>query len=334
MRLHLLSLALFSISSAYAQPLVAAHDGSLLDSNLRFVGRWQTNEAGAVGSNWGGAYLRARFTGTSVAAAANSTAGGRAMMVSLDGETPREIESLDIHNLATGEHSLLLGAPNQNAEMAFRGLKLDAGATTLPLAPRPFIEFVGDSITTGGGQTRPGTVNYAWQTAETLGADHAQIAFSGRALTTGFGCARDKAALDTRYFARANFNHQGDQTPWDFAVKPDIVVINLGQNDQCGSEPAATFEASYADFLAKIRARLPAARIVALRPFGGAYGENVRAAVASRRATGDEQTYFVDTLGWLDPAETVDEIHPTQLGHDVIAQLLAAQLKPLLAARN
>ena len=58
-------------------------------------------------------------------------------------------------------------------------------------------------------------MNYAWESAEMLGADHTQIAFSARALTTGYGCADDKTGLDTQYFQLKNFNHLDDkpQTP-------------------------------------------------------------------------------------------------------------------------
>ena len=45
-----------------------------------------------------------------------------------------------------------------------------------------------------------------------------------------------------------------------------IVVINLGQNDQCHGEPDDTMTASYVRFVQKIRAKLPTTEIVALRP--------------------------------------------------------------------
>ncbi|MDQ2798974.1 MAG: right-handed parallel beta-helix repeat-containing protein, partial [Armatimonadota bacterium] len=215
---------------------VFLHDGSPTDTNIVYVGRWDRGDAKVYHSYWGGAYLRAKFTGTSIGFQGGSTAGGPNVMASVDGEPLHEVSALKVQGLKPGTHTLLLGAPNQNSEFDFKGLTLDQGATTLPVPIRPIIEFVGDSITTGGGQTLPGTVNYAWMTAETLGADHAQIAFSARALTTGFGCAGDKAGLDTQYFRLKNFNHLDDkpQAIWDFSYAPRLVVINLGQNDQCG----------------------------------------------------------------------------------------------------
>ena len=216
--------------------------------------------------------------------------------------------------------------------MDFQGLTLDAGASTRPAPTRPIVEFVGDSITTGGGQTLPGTVNYAWESTEALGADHVQIAFSARALTTGYGCADDKAGLDTQYFQLKNFNHLSDkpQTPWDFSYAPSVIVINLGQNDQCGGEPEAVMTASYVGFVQKLRAKFPQAQIAALRPFGGPFEAAIRKAVETLTVAGDSRVHYLDTTGWLDKGDFVDGIHPTEAGHAKVAQRLIPLLRPLL----
>ena len=286
------------------------HDGSPTDTNLRYIGRWDRRDKNVSHSHWGGAYLCAKFTGTSVAFKGGHGAGGANFMVSVDGEPLHEVNALNLHSLKPGVHTLLAGSPGQNGEMEFRGLTLDTDAATLPTPARPIIEFVGDSITTGGGQTLPSTVNYAWMSAEMLDADHTQIAFSARALTTGFGCASDKTALDTQYFQMKNFNHLSDtpQIAWDFSYAPPIVVINLGQNDQCGQEPEDVFTESYVRFVGKIRAKLPDAQIVMLRPFGGAYGKAVQKAADSLIAAGDKRIHFVDTTGWLEKADFVDGV--------------------------
>ena len=311
------------------------HDGSPTDTNIRYIGRWDRHDARSYHSYWGGAYLRVMFTGTSLGFQGGATAGGPNILVSLDGEPPHEVKALSVQGLKPGTHTLLAGAPNQNSEVEFQGLTLDTGAVTLPIPARPLIEFVGDSITTGGGQTLPGTVNYAWESAEQLGADHTQIAFSARALTMGYGCAGDKAALDTQYFQLKNFNHLDDkpQTPWDFSYTPQVIVINLGQNDQCGGEPDDVMTTSYVHFVQRLRARFPVTQIVALRPFGGPFAAAIRRAIEVLKADGDTRVQFIDTTGWLDTGDYVDGIHPTQAGHAKVAQRLAPLLKPLLAVR-
>ena len=309
------------------------HEGSLADTNIRYIGRWDRHDLHAYHSYWGGAYLRVTFTGTSVGFNGGSTAGGPNFLVSVDGETPHEVKTLSVHGLKLGLHTLLAGSAGQNSEVEFRGLTLDAGAKTLPTPTRPLIEFIGDSITTGGGQTLPATVNYAWESAEMLGADHTQIAFSARALTTGYGCAGDKAALDTQYFQLKNFNHLDDKppTPWDFSYTPQIIVINLGQNDQCGSEPDAVMTASYMGFVQKLRSRFPLTQIVALRPFGGPFEAAIHKAVESSNTNGDNRVQYLDTTGWLEKADFVDGIHPTEAGNTKVAMRLAPKLGLILA---
>ena len=319
------------LAAAFA-PLVAALAVPPADKNILYVGRWDKGDPVACHSHWGGAYLRATFTGTTIGFRGGATAGGPTVLVSVDGETPHEVKVLDARPLKAGVHTLVLGSPGQNSEFEFKGLILSAGAKTLPPPARPLIEFIGDSITTGGGQTLPATVNYAWDSAEMLGADHTQIAFSARALTTGYGCAGDKAGLDTQYFKLKNFNHLGDalSTPWDFSYTPQVVVINLGQNDQCGAEPDAILTASYVGFVRKLRAKFPRVQIVALRPFGGPYEAEIRRAVEALNTSGDDQVHFIDTTGWLDKGDFVDGIHPTEAGHKKVASRLAPLLKPLL----
>lgn len=203
-----------------------------------------------------------------------------------------------------------------------------------PPPARPLIEFVGDSITTGTGPPGMGTVNWAWNTAEALGCDHVQIAFSGVALTSAFGCST-KVGMDVQYFRLKNFNHAGDSppVPWDFSYTPRVVVINLGQNDQCGGEPDATMTASYVRFVRGLRAKFPSAQIVALRPFGGPYEKAVRAAARSLIAAGDARVRYIDTTDWLASADYGDGIHPNASGNLRILGELAPLLRPLVGAR-
>ena len=104
-------------------------------------------------------------------------------------------------------------------------------------------------------------------------------------------------------------------TPWDFSYTPQVIVINLGQNDQCGAEPDDTMTASYVGFVQKLRATFPRTQIVALRPFGGPYEAAVRRAVETLNTAGDDRVHYIDTTGWLEKADFVDGVHPTQAGH-------------------
>jgi hypothetical protein len=169
---------------SFAQAVVQAPvQVSLTDPNITYIGRWDRTNPATYYGYWGGVYLRTEFTGTSVAI---KLAGGTSMVVSIDNEAFRQVDGgggapvpLNTSPLRVGSHSLLVGSAGQNYEMPFQGLVVDPGASTVaPETHRPLIEFIGDSITTLTGSP-VGTVNWAWNSAEALGCDHTQIAFSG-----------------------------------------------------------------------------------------------------------------------------------------------------------
>ena len=259
------------------------------------------------------ATLRTRFTGTSVGIRLD---GGTQLIVSIDGEKDRVVNAgpgvtaLNAAPLKPGLHTLLVGSAGQNYEVGFQGLTLDPGGHTVAALPHPLIEFVGDSITTIFSDG-----NYSWITGADLGCDHTQISFSGVALTSGYGCLADKTGLNLQYFRLKNFNHLTDAPPlpWNFsAYTPKIVVINLGQNDQCGSEPDLTMTASMEDFVRAIRAKFPVAQIVVMRPFGGPFAADESAAVQELNAGGDSHVHYVDTTGVAGPQDGLCRWRPSQ----------------------
>lgn len=299
------------------------------DTNLLYVGRWDRSQPETAYGNWTGHYLRTKFTGTSVAVRLQA---GTQLAVSIDGEPVRFVKAkagltqLNEQPLKPKEHLLQIGSGGQNEEVAFQGLVLDPGAATKPADPKPIIEFIGDSITTmfvGN--------NFAWATAGMLGCDLTQISFSGVALTSGYGCLADKTGQDARYFCLKNFNHRKEdpQIPWNFSYTPKMVVILLGQNDQCGKTPSAIFTETYIRFVKDIRAKFPDATFVIMRTFGGPYEKEIAAAAAALRE-GDPKVHYVDTTGWLAKEDFVDGIHPNASGHLKAARKLANTLAPVL----
>ncbi len=303
----------------------------LTDANIRYIGRWDRSNPGEYHSYWSGAYIRVGFTGTSVKV---NLGGGTALAMSIDGGAIREANASGVFPVNTaplpaGNHTLLVGSLGQNYEVLLQGLTLDDGASTLPLPPRPLLEFIGDSITAGGSATVTADKNYAWLAAESLDCDHTQIAFSGVALTTGYGSSA--VGMDQQYFRLKNFNHLSDnpQAPWNFSYAPGIVVILLGQNE--GGEPAASFQNSYVNFIHNIRAKYPyRLTIVAMRTFGGSQAAAASAAVAALKQAGDTDIQYVDTTGWLQSSDFSDGVHPTPAGNIKVANLLAPLLQPFV----
>lgn len=304
-----------------------ASDGSPADTDIRYIGRWDRSDPAVYNSYWSGAYFRTKFTGTSVGLKLTFNTG---LAVSIDGEAIRPLSGakgvtkLNPVPLKAGDHTLQVGSGGQNDELGFQGLVLDAGAMTKPAAERPIIEYIGDSITQGND-------SYAWLSAEMLGCDHVQIAFSGVALSSGYTSSKpEKTGLDTQYFCLKNFNHLKEQpaTAWDFSYTPRVVVINLGQNEP--SEPPADFVSNYIKFVRNLRARFPLAEIVAIGPFSGNHAEDVSQAVLQLNKD-DKRVHFVETKGWLRPDDFKDHIHPNATGNLKVAWRVATILSPLLA---
>jgi lysophospholipase L1-like esterase len=326
-------------------PLAGAaddHAGGLGDDRIRYIGRWDCSAPTVFRSYWSTAYLRFAFTGTTLTAHCRGE-----VEAFIDGQCvtcapgPDSINLTPTH-LAAGTHTAVLAAAGQNIELAFQGLILDPGATTVEIPLRPLIEFVGDSITANGGRVAaskdsangPATSNYSWLAAEAVGCDHVQVAFSGVALATGFGFFGDRTGFDSWYFRLKNCNHSTDNQPWGFIYEPQLVVVNLGTNDmKDGKRPGdAEFAATYAAFLRAIRAQLPRAMLVGMRPFGGFVAGGIARAIADLTAAGDAKVRYIDTSSWLDPGDFSDGIHPIVAGHAKAAARLGAALAPLVAA--
>lgn len=301
------------------------------DPNILYIGRWDHSNPAFAQGYWNGHYFRTKFTGTAVGIRVASPTG---LAVSIDGEPLRNITAapgqtvqLNLKPLANKEHTLQVGSDGQNHRVDFQGLVLDNGGKTLPPTARPVIEFIGDSITTGTNS------NYAWLAAEMLGRDHAQISFSGVALTDGFGCS-SKTGMEVQYFRLRNYNYEKSEeefkTPWTFsAYTPEMVVILLGQNDQCGKAPSDAFVAAYKRLLDGIRAKYPGVSIVMLRTLGGPYEKEIRQVWEDVHEK-DPLIHHVDTTGWLVREDFSDGIHPNAGGHLKLAHLLANQLEPIL----
>lgn len=144
------------------------------------------------------------------------------------------------------------------------------------------IEFIGDSITCGYGvdeecptarfQTRTENVlhSYAYQTAEALHADYSMVAYSGYGILSGFSAdgSQNKRELlppwyETVGYSKTVLEHgrKMQESRWDFAVRPDLIVVNLGTNDASytkeDAQKQAAFSAAYLAFLRQVTAHNP-----------------------------------------------------------------------------
>ena len=232
------------------------------------------------------------------------------------------------------------------------------GSAIKPTADKDIlIEFIGDSITCGYGVDDPDqyhgfstatedvTKAFAYKTAGALDADYSMVAFSGYGIITGYsdGESRDAERQVPRYYTKlgyswaANGDFLPSQVEWDFSKRqPDIIVINLGTNDDSYTKNIEArqeeFSAAYAEFLKTVRANNPNAKIVCtLGIMGDRLFDYVRKAVDSYTAeTGDSN---ISTLKF-DVQESEDGYsanwHPSEITHDKASQKLTEYLKTLI----
>jgi lysophospholipase L1-like esterase len=267
-------------------------------------------------------------------------------------------------NLKKGEHlvELVKRTESYAGNIQFIGISLQG--TLLDPPPRPTLrmEFIGDSISCGYGNevhiyaptnSEPNTgyssknedISQAYGSllARKLDAEAFQSCVSGRGIYRNID-GNTTTAYPTLY----DRIYPNEGWPlWDFSLfTPDIIVINLGNNDFNvldadkipTSPPPEEFKAAYATFVQRLRELYPAARIVC--SIGPMMNDNfpsgrehwtkmqdyVGDMVKSVRAAGDTEVYyFAYNPVASDPYG--EDWHPTAEVHQQMARELEAFLR-------
>ncbi len=301
------------------------------DTGLRYVGRFDTSTPGAPLLAWSSSEIRARFSGTRLALRLQATRGTSFFTVAIDGR--RHVLALRGEGvmdwrlrepLPPGVHELRLIKRTEGAmaEARFLGLLLaDEGHLLARPRPRPLrLEFYGDSITAGACNgdmgadqyddlsSHDGTRAYGALAAERLGADYVGIAVSGIGITRTWG-----DVLMPQVWDRVAPHADAPVAP-PGAHLPDVVLVNLGQNDHglpasLGEPFAADFGERYLAFVRGLRLRYPQARLVLLLGGMSAWQEQPaleRALSETARRLQDEGdsrvwTYRFEAFAWTHP---------------------------------
>lgn len=219
------------------------------------------------------------------------------------------------------------------------------------------IEFVGDSITCGYGvddevaehnfktETEDATKAYACLTAKALNAEHSLVSISGYGIISGYSGdgERRKEQLLPDYYEKLGFSYgsmMGDYPQnfkWDFqAWQPDLIVINLGTNDQsftrAKTELCEEYCQAYQCFLGVVRKNNPDAEILCLLGMmGTALCPMVEKAVNIYSAqTGDGKVHFLPLEEQLRQDGWAADWHPSQITHVKNAEIVTAYIKKLM----
>ncbi|GAB2607488.1 pectinesterase family protein [Kribbella endophytica] len=317
------------------------------DPRIEFQGHWAKDDDLATTVN-SGSSLRFRFTGGQVGAWFETEAitSPAQLLVSIDGAEPTLVKVDEDHKLfAEG----LDPAVPHTAEIAVKDvdeyvnrwitpvqsgvvlskLELAPGAQLVPLPSTPDrrLEFYGDSITQGvmalcpelGSDCADGTKSYAHLVGRAFGAATNQVGFGKQGIIQpghgNVGTAAESFGLNLAGFPAEPFD-------------PGAVVVNFGTNDAPHAD--SEFDPKYLAYLRQVRAANPKALILALRPFNGTHASGIATAV---KAAKDRRIAYVDTTGWLSPADYNGSTHPSVQGHQIAATRLVKVLEKLTGWR-
>ena len=295
--------------------------------------------------NWSGAGFSIRFRGSAVAAEFYSNAPDTRnlayLKVYVDGVEQEDIllsEDSEIIMLAEGldpaqEHTIQV-RKRTNARSSTAGvgrLVLMDGTILPPEAPKErLIEFIGDSLTVGYVAAKDGKMAAAWSTttedvtktycpqiAQAFDAEYQVVAISGRGVVRNNGGDRDVLFPDI-YPELDYYNYPGEE--YDFSVQPDVIVVNLGTNDESDANkdlPREEFRQGLYDFLTQLRQYYPNARI--LYTYGlvrVGLSEDIAAVVDQLRSEGDDSIHYLQLAqceSWeLNLNHTVSTAYPAR----------------------
>lgn len=233
-----------------------------------------------------------------------------------------------VHNIRVLKQTESANSLSILKTLSFKGYFKEA-----PAKKDLFIEFLGDSITSGygnlcaNGTQDPGsalnqdaTQAFAYLTAEKLGADHSLISCSGIGVVSSWS-----GNFVMRDFFSAQSYYKNTTEKYEKTFIPDIVVINLGTNDQGKGDVSGT------QFKTGVKALINLVRKT--------YGEDVKIVWVANMMGPCMQAYSMQAVKELGGEEkglyfcTLTEnrdgglAHPSKAAHSVAATALANFIK-------
>lgn len=296
------------------------------------------------------------------AARSGNTDNAARFAVYVDGERTQDImleEQQKVVTAFSGEEvktatvSLVKLSETANSTISIDSIEID-GKEIAPTAQNElYIEFVGDSITCGYGvddedrnhhfstSTEDCTKAYGYKTAQLLGADYSLVSISGYGIISGYTNNPDKKSssqLMPLHYDKVGFSYSKDlgSFKWDFARQPDVVVVNLGTNDESycktDKDKQAEFTAEYINFLKDIREHNPEAKILCvLGVMGSGLYKCVDEAVTTYSAeTGDASVFAMKLPNQQEADGIAADWHPTEKTHEKTAALVAEKINEIL----
>ena len=326
-----------------------------LQQDVLYMGRTY-EAAGTQWFNWSASGFSVRFQGSGLKAkiASNATDATNYayLKVYVDGVEQTDIlldqtmqtvilaEGLNPNEIHTVEVRKRNSARSSTAGVLSVEL-LDGKKLAQPEGKEKLIEFIGDSLTVGysaadadksetawSTATEDATKTYSKQVADAFDAEYMVTAISGRGVVMNNGGASGYLLPDI-YPELDIYNMPG--IAYDFALQPDVVVINLGTNDATNDGlNITTFQTGVYNFLKTVRLKNPNAQII------WAYGLRsdkmtaqvdaaIQAAVAQLQTEGDSKMHYLA----LPLAADMHLNHPTAAAYEPSGELLIEKIEEI-----
>jgi lysophospholipase L1-like esterase len=318
------------------------------DPRLYYIGRIDDRDLKAPVFIWQGTEVRARFSGKFIGLRFSNAWGQNFYNVIIDGQ----IWVLQLNEWGTHDYLLAQELPEGLHELivvkrteayygaaVFGGLILgkDGELETRP-SPLPLrIEFYGDSITAGACNENPPDTeqyddvlthnnyrSYGAITARNLNAEYVCIAVSGIGMCYSWNSFRLPEIYDRLYLnlPDARYNFKGR--------KPDIVLLNVGQNDfgytrAMEKEFPDDFAEKYVELVRKIRGLYPSTFIVCSIGGMSAYNDSPELQSAFQKAVAELKTTDKKLTSFVFKAFTY--MHPRVDTHAKMAEELTVFLQ-------
>lgn len=220
------------------------------------------------------------------------------------------------------------------------------------------IEFVGDSITCAYGvddevaehhfstATEDVTRAYAYRTAAKLDADYSMVSISGYGIISGYtatGESKSASQLIPTFYEKLGFSYGTYNrkivagVKWDFsAFVPDLIVVNLGTNDDSytlnHADRREEYRAAYVEFLKVIRRNNPDAKILCtLGVMGDRLYPMVEQAAADYTAQTGDANIATMRFDVQKPSDGyAADWHPTAVTHEKASEKLVEEIRRLM----
>ncbi len=236
-------------------------------------------------------------------------------------------------NLENGDHHIEVYRQTEASQSFCVGLSVTFTGTLLP-PPSPAtltFDVIGDSISGGYGclwdgtshqgfhpKYQDGTQTYAFLTGKAFGADVRVCQVSG------YGCVRGQNTNgDNMQKLYPYLCLNRDETLYPFDTLADVVIINLGTNDNSVGVAASEFQVGSKALMQLARDKNPGAKIVWCTGMMGTFYSNA-VQTAVRELGGADNGYYFVTLPYNGSGAGA---HPSADGHKAAATVLQNFLK-------